>query len=223
MSLFYRLYQTQPGFLRHGYLAKLLAYFPHMVTKYAVKQFLEGMFAAAWCDKAADIAGLLVAYPLKLASIRMLFDMAFNDTLKYSSITEYFAVTLRDGGIGLLFTGCLLDISASLLEYLLSKKIDATFKQQKTSFVDQWFKLTALHVCMEFLLFPAKVIGYNMLLQAVLSKELYSGILDCGAKMYAAGGVAALYSGVGFSLALIPLLVLVMVAGDRYGPKDKTE
>ncbi|KAJ2647432.1 hypothetical protein IWW40_004702 [Coemansia sp. RSA 1250] len=224
MNLFYGLYQTRPNFLWHGYWAQALAYYPHMITKYAIKQVLEGIFAASsWCDEVANHVGMFVAYPLKLAGNRMIFDMAFNGTLKYSSIAEYFAITLKDGGVGLLFTGCLLEKGVYVLTSIMYKKINEMLKQQQASFTARWVKATILYGCSEILLFPAMVIRYNMQLQAVLSKELYSGILDCCAKMYAAGGIAAFYSGLGFSLALMPFLVLVLVASNRYDSKVKTE
>ncbi|KAJ2846223.1 hypothetical protein IWW36_004451 [Coemansia brasiliensis] len=219
MELFLRLYTAHGiGFLWNGYWADALAYYPHRITEYFVKQVLEDAFApSSWCDKIADQVGIFVAYPFKLASTRMVFDMTLNDTLKYSSITDYFAVTLKDGGVSLLFTGYLLDKGVDSLTSALREKADKTIEQlqQNHSFANLWVITAVVYSCIEFVAFPAKLVRYNMQLQAALPKELYAGAIDCCIKIYRAGGFKAFYSGITLSLAAVSLFALLITAVNR--------
>jgi solute carrier family 25 (mitochondrial adenine nucleotide translocator), member 4/5/6/31 len=198
-----------------GNLANIVRYFPTQVNL-AFKDFLQDIFPQynmqthffRWFGVnmasrgLASAVSLLIDYPLDFARTRIGADVGKGADREFNGLVDCITKTAKKGGFFSLYQGFGIYI-AGMIVYRGAYFVfyDSAFRVFKPSNVVFKFVIAQAVVASSgFASYPFDTVRRRLMMQSGIEEKLYSGALDCFAKIIKNEGINALFKGAGVDL-----------------------
>jgi solute carrier family 25 (adenine nucleotide translocator) protein 4/5/6/31 len=210
--------------LWRGNLANVIRYFPTQAFNFAFKDFFKSLFPKfnqktqfwSWfgvnmaSGGLAGAASLFIVYPLDFARTRLGSDVGKGATREFNGLLDCIVKVAKKGGVGALYDG----FGISVMGIIVYRGAYFGFYDSANGMTKEWTDKmsTGLKLFTKFCIaqvvvassgivsYPFDTVRRRLMMQSGRGEKLYSGTLDCFAKIAQKEGTSAFFKGAGANI-----------------------
>ena len=210
--------------LWRGNLANVIRYFPTQAFNFAFKDFFKSLFPKynqkkefwSWfgvnmaSGGLAGAASLFIVYPLDFARTRLGSDVGKGATREFNGLLDCIVKVAKKGGVAALYDG----FGISVMGIIVYRGAYFGFYDSANGVTKEWTDKmpTGLKLLTKFCIaqvvvassgivsYPFDTVRRRLMMQSGRGEKLYSGTLDCFAKIARNEGMSAFFKGAGANI-----------------------
>jgi len=197
--------------LWRGNVANVVRYFPTQAFNFAFKDFFKGLFpnynkktefwkffgAQMASGGLAGAASLLIVYPLDFARTRLAADVGKAGQREFTGLVDCISKVAKRSGPMALYQGFGVSVQGIIMyrgAYFGLYDTGVAVLEPKT-FVGKWAIAQAVTAVSGFISYPFDTVRRRMMMQSGSANRMYTGTMDCWAKIARNEGGSAFFKG----------------------------